>query len=113
MFRNMNLVIPIFLLTVVATEGNSLRRPCPPNDPNCKSNGTPTTTKLTDKPARPSPPQSPPPANGLERNSDSQNYRLIYDVNCGVGGEWVQVYYEECPIAFDDPEFASHDYICK
>ena len=47
------------------------------------------------------------------------NTRWIWDDNCKNDrppfdlGRWVQVRYDECPIAFDDPEFDFHDNFCE
>jgi len=54
-----------------------------------------------------------PPASCMEKHFFSAKpYKLIYDNNCG-GGKWIKVHYDECPIAFDDPDFSHHEYLCK
>jgi len=54
-----------------------------------------------------------PPASCMQKHFfNAKPYKLIYDNNCG-GGQWIRVHYDECPIAFDDPEFSHHDYLCK
>jgi len=45
--------------------------------------------------------------------------RWIWDDNCKNDrppfdlGRWIQVRYDECPIAFDDPDFDFHDNFCE
>jgi len=54
-----------------------------------------------------------PPASCMQKHFFSAKpYKLIYDNNCG-GGKWIKVHYDECPIAFDDPDFSHHEYLCK
>jgi len=54
-----------------------------------------------------------PPASCMQKHFfNAKPYKLIYDNNCG-GGKWIKVHYDECPIAFDDPDFSHHEYLCK
>jgi len=54
-----------------------------------------------------------PPASCMQKHFfNAKPYKLIYDKNC-AGGKWVRVHYDECPIAFDDPTFSHHEYMCK
>jgi len=54
-----------------------------------------------------------PPASCMQKHFfNAEPYKLIYDNNCG-GGKWIKVHYDECPIAFDDPDFSHHEYLCK
>ena len=45
--------------------------------------------------------------------------RWIWDDNCKNDrppfdlGRWIQVQYDECPIAFDDPDFDFHENFCE
>ena len=47
------------------------------------------------------------------------NTRWIWDANCKDDrspfelGRWIQVTHDECPIAFEDPNFHSHEYFCE
>ena len=106
---------------VVAVKGTPQSRPQRPRPPRPDEVAFP--QKSTNGKKKPSPPpgaeKRPGSAEGSFVPSELSNTRWIWDDNCkddrppfGLG-RWIQVRLEECPIAFNDPNFHSHEYFCE
>ena len=106
----------LFVVTIIlgAAYVSAQRRPRPPRPDEV--------LKATEGKRKP-----PPPTSSDEKRPESingvippkANTRWIWDDNCkndrppfGLG-RWIQVLYEECPIAFDDPRFDFYDNFCE
>ena len=115
----MKLLFPLgfsMLVSLVSSTPQS-RRPPPPNEVSISQESGK---------RRPPPPPGAGQGNDFRKTNEAgytfvkkSNTRWIWDENCKDDrppfeiGRWIQVRHQECPIAFEDPEFDSHQEFCE